>query len=77
MIILLWAILVGGAATFALLWPYGIIVALVGAPFGASSLAGLTALYLSRRGTHQKFGHNASAKKNLGRIVEVRTDLTR
>jgi hypothetical protein len=47
MALLLVATLLGGFITFALLWPYGILVALVGAPFGGSFLCLMAGLLLA------------------------------
>jgi hypothetical protein len=52
MIVLMVAALVGGLVTFAMLWPYGVLIALMGAPFGGSLLtllAGLLLAFLSTR----------------------------
>jgi hypothetical protein len=48
MIPLLFATLAGSALTFALLWPYGLL-AIAGAPFGASLLALCAALFIALR----------------------------
>ncbi|NIX76187.1 hypothetical protein [Microvirga terricola] len=76
MIVLLCAVVAGGAITFALLWPVGPLLALMGAPFGASLVAGLTALYLYRQSTHPTQTPNASGRDALGNVTEARTDLT-
>ena len=47
MILLIAASIVGGAITVALLQPYGLLLALVCAPFGASALALLAGLLLA------------------------------
>lgn len=49
MIVLLYAAMLGGTVIFALLWPYGFLYAVIGAPFGASILVAATAMYLARR----------------------------
>ena len=38
-VVLLLAALIGGVITFVLLWPYGLVVAVVGLPFGGSLFA--------------------------------------
>jgi hypothetical protein len=47
MLLLLAAALLGGLITFAVLWPYGALIAIVGAPFGGSALALLAGLLLA------------------------------
>jgi hypothetical protein len=47
MIVLLAAALVGGLMSFAVLWPYGALAALVGAQFGATFLALTAGLLLA------------------------------
>ena len=47
MALLLVAALLGGFATFAMLLPYGIFIALVGAPFGGSFLCLMAGLVLA------------------------------
>jgi hypothetical protein len=55
--------IIGGAATFAALWPYGALIALIAAPFGASLSALLVgALKVLRSSGKTK----ASAPKNSG-----------
>ena len=49
MILLLFAALLGGGATVALLWPLGPLVALMTAPLGASLLALWTAAFIAHR----------------------------
>ncbi len=49
MIPLLFATLAGGALTFAFLWPYGLLLAIAGAPFGASLLTLCAALFIALR----------------------------
>jgi hypothetical protein len=49
MILLLFATLAGGALTFAFLWPYGLLIALTGAPLGAGLLTLCAALYIALR----------------------------
>jgi hypothetical protein len=45
MIVLIpFAALIGGVITFVLLWPYGLVVAVVGLPFGGSLFALLIAV---------------------------------
>ena len=47
MMILMVAALMGGSVTLATLWPYGVLTALIGAPFGGSLLALLAGLLLA------------------------------
>ncbi len=49
MIVLLFANLIGGALTFALLWPYGLVVGFAAAPLGGSLLMFWAALFISLR----------------------------
>ena len=49
MILLLFATLAGSALTFALLWPYGLLIAVAGAPLGGSLLALCAALFIAFR----------------------------
>ena len=51
MIVLIGASLIGAAATAVVLWPYGVLLALLCSPFGGSLAAALAAgmLYLLRR----------------------------
>ncbi len=58
--------ILGGALTLALLWPYGLLVAVLGAPFGASLTAILVAGLIILRGR----GHD----KELDRAVDHSTD---
>lgn len=76
MIVLLCAVLAGGAISFALLWPFGLLFALIGAPFGASLLAGLAALYLRRHSNRPARATKAHSSEALGDVAEARTDLT-
>jgi hypothetical protein len=46
MILLLVAALIGTAVTCAALWPYGMLIALIAAPFGGSALIVLTGAVL-------------------------------
>ena len=54
MILLVLASLIGFAITFALLWPYGVLVAVIGASFGGSSLAAISAVCLALRSSEPK-----------------------
>ncbi len=63
MILLIAAAIVGGPITVALLWPYGLAVALLGAPFGASFLALIAGLLLA--------GSRAKAKRKLNRTNDL------
>jgi hypothetical protein len=56
MVLLLVAALLGGFITFAVLWPYGVLVALVGAPFGGSFLCLMAGLLLALMRTRAKRG---------------------
>ena len=47
MFLLAFAALIGGVITFAALWPYGFLLALVATPFGGSILALLAGLALA------------------------------
>ena len=49
MILLLFATLAGSALTFALLWPYGLLIAVAGAPLGGSLLTLCAALFIALR----------------------------
>ena len=49
MIPLLFATLAGGALTFAFFWPYGLLLTIAGAPFGASLLTLCAALFIALR----------------------------
>ena len=60
-IVLLFASLLGGSITLALLWPYGVLVAVLGAPFGGSIMTVLVGGFLALRGP----GHDES--RNLAR----------
>ncbi|HEX2135567.1 MAG TPA: hypothetical protein VHG30_06600 [Microvirga sp.] len=51
MILLMFATLIGAAITVAVLWPHGVLVMLLGAPFGGSFLALVAGGYLALRGT--------------------------
>ena len=53
MILLIPAAIGGGAMTVALLWPSGILVALIAAPFGGSLLTILTAGFVAWRRSAQ------------------------
>jgi hypothetical protein len=53
-IVLMAAALVGGLAAFAALLPFGLAVALVGAPWGGSGLALFLALAASRAATREE-----------------------
>jgi hypothetical protein len=48
MLLLVIVALVGELITLAVLWPYGALVAFIGAPFGASALTLLVALLVRR-----------------------------
>jgi hypothetical protein len=48
-IVLLFASLLGGTITFALLWPHGALVAVLCAPFGGSTMAVLVDGLVARR----------------------------
>ncbi len=48
MLLLLIAALVGELITLTVLWPYGALVAFIGAPFGASALTLIVALLMCR-----------------------------
>jgi hypothetical protein len=56
MVLLLVAALLGGFATFAMLLPYGILVALLGAPFGGSLLCLMAGLLLALLRTRAERG---------------------
>jgi hypothetical protein len=56
MALLLVAALLGGFATFAMLLPYGILVALLGAPFGGSLLCLMAGLLLALLRTRAERG---------------------
>jgi hypothetical protein len=60
-IVLLFASLLGGAITLALLWPYGALVAVLSAPFGGSTMAVLVGGLLALRGA----GYDASVDLTL------------
>jgi hypothetical protein len=47
MVVVFAALVLGGSLTFLALWPFGIFVALLGAPFGASIAAALVAIWLA------------------------------
>ena len=62
MIVLLAAALVGGLVSFAVLWPYGILTALVGAQLGATFLAFLVCPVLASRGSKAERKQSAALK---------------
>jgi hypothetical protein len=59
-IVLLFASLLGGVITLALLWPYGALVAVLSAPFGGSTMALLVGGLIARRGA----GYDESLDRN-------------
>jgi hypothetical protein len=63
MILLIAAAFVGGSLAFALLWPYGLLMAVLGAPCGGSFFALIAGLLL--------LGSRARAKRKLNRSVDL------
>ena len=67
MIVLLAAALVGGLVSFVVLWPYGILTALIGAQLGATLLALTAGLLLAL--LRAKAEPKQSAAFRLSRVI--------
>jgi hypothetical protein len=61
MILILLSALVGAGVAFFGLWPYGVLVACIGAPFGGGVFAALAALWLGQRSRAEPSRKTASA----------------
>ncbi|WP_157961345.1 hypothetical protein [Microvirga flavescens] len=63
------ALLIGGAATFAGMWSsFGLLWALVAAPFGGSLLAGIAAIALAFRNKARRTSEKAVAVKGQTKL---------
>jgi hypothetical protein len=67
MFILLCGIL-GAGATFVALWHFGVLIALLGMPFGGSVAAGLAALFLSARNRRKQTIEDVPDRKSHSEV---------
>jgi hypothetical protein len=75
MALLLVAALIGGFITFAMLLPYGIFVALLGAPFGGSALTLMAGLLLAILRTRAE--HSAEPASDTSTAAHITRPITR
>ena len=71
MIRLVFAAWLGGVLTVALLWPYGMLIALVAAPFGGSFLAVAALLYVALRGAERAKEPQVAETQATDKMVAV------
>jgi hypothetical protein len=72
--LILAAALVGATITFAALWRYGLSIALIGAPFGASLLALVVALIKAAMRSHRHSSTSDSVSASGGSSQESQID---